>query len=74
MSKRQWINAPVADIIDRTQGKFDYGIPGKVVENPPHIMKYWSDFASYPFQSHDSGSSPKTSAGASSSRRWTPRG
>ena len=27
--------------------------PGKVVENIPHIMKYWNDFASYPFQSHD---------------------
>jgi nitrate/nitrite transport system substrate-binding protein len=53
MSKRQWINAPVADILDRTKGKFDYGIPGKVVENSPHIMKYWRDFASYPFQSHD---------------------
>ena len=53
MSKRQWINAPVADILDRTKGKFDYGIPGKVVENSPHIMKYWRDHASYPFQSHD---------------------
>ena len=53
LAKRQWINAPVEDIIDRTKGKFDYGIPGKVVENSPHIMKYWKDFASYPFQSHD---------------------
>jgi nitrate/nitrite transport system substrate-binding protein len=52
MSKRQWINAPVADIIDRTRGKFDYGT-GRVVENSPHIMKYWKDFASYPFQSHE---------------------
>jgi nitrate/nitrite transport system substrate-binding protein len=52
MSKRQWINAPVADIIDRTRGRFDYGT-GRVVENSPHIMKYWRDFASYPFQSHD---------------------
>ena len=38
---------------DRVKGKFDYGIPGKVVENSPHIMKYWRDHASYPFQSHD---------------------
>jgi nitrate/nitrite transport system substrate-binding protein len=53
MGKRQWINAPVEDILDRTRGKFDYGIPGKVVENSPHIMKYWRDHASYPFQSHD---------------------
>jgi len=52
MAKRQWINCPVEDILDRAKGKFDYGT-GRVVENSPHIMKYWSDFASYPFQSHD---------------------
>jgi nitrate/nitrite transport system substrate-binding protein len=53
MGKRQWINCPVEDIADRAKGKFNYGIPGKVVENSPHIMKYWRNFASYPFQSHD---------------------
>ncbi|PPQ18508.1 bicarbonate-binding protein [Bradyrhizobium sp. AC87j1] len=53
MGKRQWMNCPVEDVLDRSAGKFDYGIPGKVVENSPHIMKYWRDFASYPFQSHD---------------------
>lgn len=53
MGKRQWMNCPVEDVLDRTAGKFDYGIPGKVVENSPHIMKYWRDHASYPFQSHD---------------------
>lgn len=53
MGKRQWMNCPVEDVLDRSVGKFDYGIPGKVVENSPHIMKYWRDFASYPFQSHD---------------------
>jgi nitrate/nitrite transport system substrate-binding protein len=52
-AKRQWINAPVGDIADRVKGKFDYGIPGKVVENSSHIMKYWREQASYPFQSHD---------------------
>ena len=52
MGKRQWINCPVEDIADRAKGKFDYGT-GKVVENSPHIMKYWRDHASYPFQSHD---------------------
>src|SRR5207245_11558489 len=31
---------------------FDYGT-GRVVENSPHIMKYWRDHASYPFQSHE---------------------
>jgi nitrate/nitrite transport system substrate-binding protein len=53
MAKRQWINCPVEDVIERTKGKFDYGVPGKVIENSPHVMKYWKDFASYPFPSHD---------------------
>jgi len=53
MGKRQWMNCPVEDILDRTSGKYDYGLPGKVVEDSPHIMKYWRDHASYPFQSHD---------------------
>jgi nitrate/nitrite transport system substrate-binding protein len=52
-AKRQWINVPVEDVTDRFKGKFDYGISGKVVENSPHIMRYWADQASYPFQSHD---------------------
>ena len=52
VAKRQWINCPVEDVTDRMKGKFDYGT-GRVVENSPHIMKYWRDFASYPFQSHD---------------------
>lgn len=52
VSKRSWINAPVSDIIDRMNGKFDYGT-GRVVENSPHIMKYWRDNASYPYQSHE---------------------
>ncbi len=52
-AKRQWINCPVEDITDRVKGKFNYGVAGKVVENSPHIMRYWNDHASYPFQSHE---------------------
>ena len=52
MGKRQWINCPVEDIVDRAKGKFEYGT-GKVVESSPHVMKYWADHASYPFKSHD---------------------
>ena len=52
VAKRNWINAPVPDIQDRMKGRFDYG-NGKVVESSPHIMKYWRDNASYPYQSHD---------------------
>ena len=51
-AKRQWINCPVEDVTDRVKGKFDYGT-GQVVENTPHIMRFWGDNASYPFQSHD---------------------
>src|SRR6185437_9656976 len=51
-AKRQWINCPVDDVTDRVKGRFDYGT-GKVVENSPHIMRFWADHASYPFQSHD---------------------
>lgn len=51
-SRRRWINAPVADIVDRMQGNFDYGT-GRVVSNHPDQMRYWKDQASYPFQSHD---------------------
>ena len=42
----------LGELKERMRGKFDYGT-GKVVENSPHIMKYWRDFASYPFQSHE---------------------
>ena len=51
-SKRRWINAPYADIIDRMKGDFDYGT-GRVVEDHPQQMRYWKDQASYPFKSHD---------------------
>jgi nitrate/nitrite transport system substrate-binding protein len=52
-AQKQWINCPVEDITDRMEGKFDYGIPGKVVDHSPYVMRYWADQASYPFQSHD---------------------
>ena len=51
-SQRKWINAPVTDIADRMRGDFDYGT-GRVVKNSPEMMRYWKDFASYPYQSHD---------------------
>ena len=48
--------------------------PGKVVENSPHIMNYL-DATTPPIRSRatTSGSSPRTSAGASSSPTSTPR-
>ncbi len=52
VAKRQWINVPVEDVLDRMKGKFDYGT-GRVDEVSPHMMRYWRDQASYPFRSHD---------------------
>ncbi len=52
VSKRAWFNVPVPDIVSRLQGKFDYGT-GRVVDNSPHLMKFWRDNASYPYQSHE---------------------
>jgi nitrate/nitrite transport system substrate-binding protein len=52
IGKRAWFNVPVEDIEERVKGTFDYGT-GRVVKDSPHIMKFWRDFASYPFQSHD---------------------
>src|SRR6188768_2814244 len=39
VSKRAWFNVPEEDIVNRLQGKFDYGT-GKVVDNSPHLMKF----------------------------------
>ncbi|WP_142849440.1 CmpA/NrtA family ABC transporter substrate-binding protein [Telmatospirillum sp. J64-1] len=52
VSGRNWFRVPVNDILGRAQGRIDYG-HGKVVEDSPHLMKFWRDHASYPFQSHD---------------------
>ncbi|MFS8797312.1 ABC transporter substrate-binding protein [Synechococcus sp. R70.1] len=52
ISNRRWLGVPVADILGRAKGTFDYGT-GKVVENSPHLMKFWRNSASYPFKSHD---------------------
>jgi nitrate/nitrite transport system substrate-binding protein len=50
---RAWFNVPVADILPRQKGEYDYGIEGKVVKDSPGIMKFWRDHASFPFKSHD---------------------
>ena len=52
VSRREWFNVPVADIIDRSNGRFDMG-DGRVIENNPLLQKYWTDNASYPYKSHD---------------------
>ena len=52
LSRRAWFNVPFEDIIDRSVGKFDFG-NGRVEELPDLMQKYWDDYASYPFKSHD---------------------
>jgi nitrate/nitrite transport system substrate-binding protein len=51
-AKRQWMNVPAADIDERIKGNFNYG-NGRLEKNSPLLMKFWRDYASYPFQSHD---------------------
>jgi nitrate/nitrite transport system substrate-binding protein len=52
LGKRAWFNVPPADILPRSKGDIDYG-DGRKVTASPLRMKFWADFASYPFQSHD---------------------
>ncbi|HIK05158.1 MAG TPA: ABC transporter substrate-binding protein [Trichormus sp. M33_DOE_039] len=52
LSQRQWIGIPSEFLRDRLLGKFDYG-NGRVVENSPHMIKFWRENASYPYKSHD---------------------
>ncbi len=53
---RDWFKVPVEDILDRQSGEIDYGDAGRKVKvglDSPLVMKFWRDFASYPYQSHD---------------------
>ena len=52
VSKDKYIKANVADIKPRLSGKVDYG-DGRVVENSPYTMKFWSENSSFPYKSHD---------------------
>ena len=52
LGKSSWFNVPVADIAPRLSGNVDYG-DGRKVQDSPVRMKFWSDHASYPYQSHD---------------------
>ncbi|MET0545577.1 MAG: CmpA/NrtA family ABC transporter substrate-binding protein [Caulobacterales bacterium] len=52
VSGRQYINVPMGDILPRLQGTINYG-DGREVKGSPHYMKFWSDYASFPFKSHD---------------------
>ena len=52
VGKRAWFNVPASDIAGRLKGDYDYG-SGRVETASPHLMKFWRDHTSYPFQSHE---------------------
>ena len=52
VSKKNWINCPVADLLPRLQGDLDYG-DGRKVTDPVHNMTFWARNASFPYKSHD---------------------
>ena len=54
LSRDEYAKIPVPDIIDRLQGKINYGDSRPVVENSPNVMRYWEKgTASFPYKSHD---------------------
>lgn len=52
ISGRQWIKTKPENIVERAEGKYDFG-DGRVVDDSPHRMKFWAEDASYPYKSHD---------------------
>ncbi len=54
VSRRQWFNVPVADIIGRIKGEINYGLDRKV-NDPKLAMKFWGEngSTSYPYKSLD---------------------
>src|SRR5260370_13619441 len=52
VGKRQWFNVPVADIVGRAKGDVNYG-NGRLEKGTKQYLKFWSEHASYPFNSHD---------------------
>lgn len=53
ISGPEWAKVPVKDIIDRMEGRINYGNGRQIVKNSPNIMRYWENNASYPYKSHD---------------------
>jgi nitrate/nitrite transport system substrate-binding protein len=51
LAQKQWINCAVADILPRLKGVTDYGDGKK--DKKGEFMKFWRDYASFPFKSHD---------------------
>ena len=52
VSERQWFGVPVADIIGRIKGDFDYGL-GRTAAGTALGMGFFKNGASFPYKSHD---------------------
>jgi nitrate/nitrite transport system substrate-binding protein len=52
LGKRSWFNVPPVDVAGRLKGDINYG-NGRVATATGLEMKFWKDYASYPFKSHD---------------------
>jgi nitrate/nitrite transport system substrate-binding protein len=52
VSKKEWINCPVADLLPRLKGELDYG-DGRKLSDTKYRMTFWARNASFPFKSHD---------------------
>ena len=52
VSKKEWINCSVADLLPRLKGELDYG-DGRKLEDKVHRMTFWARHASFPYKSHD---------------------
>ena len=75
VGRRQWFNVPVADIIGRIKGDINYG-HGRTVEghqSPDEVLGRERRGLLSLEEPRHAGSSPRTSAGASSSRHSTSR-
>jgi nitrate/nitrite transport system substrate-binding protein len=55
IGRRQWFNVPVADIIGRIKGDYNYG-RGRIEKGTKQYMKFWGEKGetSYPWKSLDS--------------------
>ncbi len=51
ISQRRWFGVPYEDIIDRSIGRFNFGV--RTLDSTDLMQKYWTDQASYPYKSHD---------------------
>lgn len=53
VSDAKWFKVPPADILGPLKGDINYGDSRPPVKGYANAMKFWTDNASYPYQSHD---------------------